>query len=123
MTLHHDIRLYSTQILLAVTSSQLQWTGKSGFSLIGCSFGGGISAAFAGYFPKLVNTLTLLVPAGLIRKERLATHQRMLTIGDYLPDSLLEKLVMRRLKQPLFPDERKDGGSKALSYVLHLDLI
>lgn len=57
----------------------------------------------------MVNSLALLVPAGLIRQERLATHIRLLQLGNLLiPSSILEKLVMKRLTQPLF-ESRKDN--------------
>lgn len=54
--LPHDSRLYSTEILLALTSSPLAWT-PGGFSLIGYSLGGGIAADFAASSPELVKSL------------------------------------------------------------------
>lgn len=54
--LPHDSRLYSTAILLAITSSPLPWT-PGGFSLIGYSLGGGIAADFASSFPTIVKSL------------------------------------------------------------------
>ncbi|KAG4438032.1 hypothetical protein IFR05_006491 [Cadophora sp. M221] len=121
LDLDHDIRLYTAQIFLAVTSSHLSWTGDGGFGLVGCSLGGAISVEFAGYFPNMVNSLALLVPAGLIRKERLATQMKILEIGTLLlPSGLLEKLIMKRLSQPLFENgvnepasSRKERGSKS----------
>ena len=69
----HDSRLFSTQILFAIASSPLSWTGTtSGFSLIGFSLGGGIAMSFAAHFPYLVHSIVLLAPAGVLR---------------YLPDS------------------------------------
>jgi len=109
--LPHDERLYSTQILLAITSSPLPWTGASGFSLIGYSLGGGISAAFASYFPNLVNSLVLLVPTGLIRKEREAQKGTFLFISRLVPNVLLERYVKRRLQTPLFPKENSEQSS------------
>ena len=70
-----DARLYTTQLLLALTSSPIPWTGSStgagaGFDVVGYSLGGGIAANFAAHFPRLVRSLILLTPAGLIRRNR-----------------------------------------------------
>ncbi|KAK0106398.1 hypothetical protein ONS96_004029 [Cadophora gregata f. sp. sojae] len=108
--LDHDIRLYTSQILLAVTSSKLSWVGNTGFGLVGCSMGGAIAAAFAGYFPKMVDSLALIVPAGLIRRERLESQMRLLRLGTLLlPSVILEMLIMRRLTQPLFEDHKDNS--------------
>ncbi|PVH73702.1 alpha/beta-hydrolase [Cadophora sp. DSE1049] len=110
--LDYDIRLYTSQLLLAITSSKLSWTGATGFGLVGCSLGGAIAASFAGYFPQMVNSLAFLVPAGLIRKERLAAQMRLLELGSLLiPSRILEKLIMKRLTQPLFEDNRDNSSS------------
>ena len=64
----HDSRLFSTQILFAIASSPLSWTGTAhGFSLIGFSLGGGIAMSFAAHFPYLVHSIVLLAPAGVLR--------------------------------------------------------
>ena len=57
--LPHDSRLYSTAILLAITSSSLPWT-PSGFSLIGYSLGGGIAVDFTSHFSKMIKSLVCL---------------------------------------------------------------
>jgi len=54
--LPHDSRLYTTEILLAITSSPIAWTPE-GFSLIGYSLGGGICADFTAAFPEMVKSL------------------------------------------------------------------
>ncbi|KAI1352043.1 Alpha/Beta hydrolase protein [Xylaria sp. FL0043] len=65
----HDIRLFESQILLALASSPISWTGSGcGFSIVGFSLGGPIALAFAGAFPELVHSVVLLGPAGLLRK-------------------------------------------------------
>ncbi|KAI1738158.1 Alpha/Beta hydrolase protein [Xylaria scruposa] len=65
----HDVRLFASQILLALTSSPLSWTGNgNSFSIVAFSLGGPISLAFAGAFPEAVRSLVLLGPAGLLRK-------------------------------------------------------
>ncbi|KAK5534889.1 hypothetical protein LTR23_008564 [Exophiala sp. CCFEE 6169] len=68
--LRHDIRLFTTQILLVLASSPLSWTGKQSgkFALIGYSLGGGIATTFTSYFPDLVDSLVLFAPAGLPAK-------------------------------------------------------
>jgi pimeloyl-ACP methyl ester carboxylesterase len=65
----HDERLFASQILLALMSSPLSWTGNgNSFSIVAFSLGGPISLAFTGAFPASVRSLILLGPAGLIRK-------------------------------------------------------
>jgi pimeloyl-ACP methyl ester carboxylesterase len=94
--LPHDSRLYTTQILLAITSSPLAWTPE-GFSLIGYSLGGGIVADFASYFPEMVRAVVLLAPAGLLRPQHFSWQSRLLYSG-LLPAGLLERLVKSRLR-------------------------
>ncbi|KAI2626919.1 Alpha/Beta hydrolase protein [Hypomontagnella submonticulosa] len=65
----HDVRLFATQILLALTSSPLSWMGDgNSFSIVAFSLGGPISLAFTGAFPEAVRSLVLLGPAGLLRE-------------------------------------------------------
>lgn len=94
--LPHDSRLYSTGILLAITSSPLAWTPE-GFSLIGYSLGGGIAADFASSFPEMVKSLILLAPAGLIRPYHFG-WQAKLMYKLPLPAWLVEGVVRKRLK-------------------------
>ena len=93
--LPHDPRLYTSQILLAIASSPLSWTPE-GFSIVGYSLGGGIAADFASSFPDWVKGLVLLAPSGLIRKSHFGWQSRLLYSG-WLPESLLEWIVKRRL--------------------------
>ncbi|KUJ18520.1 uncharacterized protein LY89DRAFT_717131 [Mollisia scopiformis] len=66
----HDVRLFASQILLALMSSPLSWMGNSNtFFIVAFSLGGLISLAFTGAFPESVRSLVLLGPAGLIRKR------------------------------------------------------
>ncbi|KAI0397610.1 Alpha/Beta hydrolase protein [Xylariaceae sp. FL0594] len=67
LAIRHDVRLFETQILLALASSPLPWT-KTGFSLIGFSLGGPIAMAFAGTFPHFVRSVALFAPAGMLNK-------------------------------------------------------
>ncbi|RDW74077.1 hypothetical protein BP5796_07519 [Coleophoma crateriformis] len=93
-----DSRQYTSQILLAVTTSPLPWTGvENGFSLIGYSLGGGIAADFAHYFPDMVRNLVLLAPAGLIRPYHFGWQSKLMYSG-WVPEGLLLRIVKGRLK-------------------------
>ncbi|KAJ5467478.1 Alpha/beta hydrolase fold-1 [Penicillium sp. IBT 31633x] len=98
--LPQDDRLFSTQILLALTSSPISWTGaESGkFCLVGYSLGGGIAAAFASYFPQLSSSVVLLAPSGLIRDSQISFESRLLYSKGLMPENILGYLVSRRLK-------------------------
>ncbi|KAJ5842821.1 Uncharacterized protein EN45_022830 [Penicillium chrysogenum] len=98
--LPQDDRLFSTQILLALTSSPISWTGaESGkFCLTGYSLGGGIAAAFASYFPQLLSSLVLLAPSGLLRDSQISFQSRLLYSKGLMPENILAYLVTRRLK-------------------------
>ncbi|KAI5274905.1 putative alpha/beta hydrolase [Aureobasidium subglaciale] len=92
-----DIQLFTTQILLVLSSSALNWTGnKTRFALIGYSLGGGIAASFTSFFPNLVESLVLIAPAGLMRSARIHWTSKFL-YGGFLPRRLVEYLVWRRL--------------------------
>lgn len=101
--LPQDVRLFTTQILLALASSPLSWTGKDAgkFSLVGYSLGGGISATFTSYFPDLVDSLILFAPAGLVRPYHISRTSDVLYSEGIIPESILQRLVKRRLRQPL----------------------
>jgi pimeloyl-ACP methyl ester carboxylesterase len=109
--LPHDSRLYSTEILLAITSSPLPWTPE-GFSVIGRSLGGAIAVDFAASFPHMVKSLVLLAPAGLIRPSHFGWVG---TFKDsvFISDRLLEWAVARRLRGgPIRPNVANDGDEK-----------
>jgi pimeloyl-ACP methyl ester carboxylesterase len=112
--LPHDLRLFSTQILLALSSSPLPWKR---FSMIGYSLGGGISAGFTSYFPEMVEALVLLCPSGLIRQRHISKTSRVLYSEGVIPEPLLLRLVKRRLKTPLYPPKQQNddkiGATKA----------
>lgn len=120
-----DNRLFATQILLALASSPVSWTGSSsgGFSLIGYSLGGGIAVGFASYFPDLISSLILIAPSGLIRDSHMSLFSRVLGAG-WLPDCLVTPLVKSRLRagplvkpkdDPKKPKEEGVGVGDALS--------
>ncbi|KAI2466145.1 Alpha/Beta hydrolase protein [Annulohypoxylon bovei var. microspora] len=65
----HDVRLFASQILLALASSPLSWMGSgTSFSIVAFSLGGPIALAFASAFPSSIQSLVLLGPAGLLRQ-------------------------------------------------------
>lgn len=98
--LPHDSRLYTTGILLALTSSPLSWT-PGGFDLIGYSLGGGIAVDFAACFPNLVKGLVLLAPSGLIRESHFGWQSRLMYSG-WIPDTILEWAVKRQLRHTAY---------------------
>ncbi|KNG88120.1 putative alpha/beta hydrolase family protein [Aspergillus nomiae NRRL 13137] len=97
--LPQDDRLFATQILLALSTSSVSWTGAGSgkFSLVGYSLGGGIAASFASFFPQLLSSLVLLAPAGLIRDSQISFQSRLLYSRGLIPehyaaDALTEEL-------------------------------
>lgn len=106
----HDDRLFTTQILLALASSPLSWTGAGSgkFSMIGYSFGGGVVTSFASYFPDLVDSLILFAPAGLIRPHHISTTNRIIYQEGVIPEPLLQRIIKNRLRTPLSapPDQK-----------------
>ena len=99
--LPHDARLYCTQILCALASSPLPWTGDNAFDLLGYSMGGGVAVHFATSFPNLIHSLILLAPAGLIRPERFGVAARLIFTSGIIPERVLSSITRRRLRRPL----------------------
>ncbi|PHH63099.1 hypothetical protein CDD81_6250 [Ophiocordyceps australis] len=93
----YDDRLYTTQILLALASSPLAWTGDDAFHLVGYSLGGAIAAGFVAYRPTLVRSLTLVCPGGLIRPHHVSLKSRFLHARGILPSCLMNAIVRYRL--------------------------
>src|SRR5690606_38930948 len=87
---------YTTQILLALSSSPLPWLGTNTLHLIGYSFGGCLAVPFTRYFPHLVKSLTLIASGGLIRETHTNWTHKVL-YSDLLPEWLLMYLIRRRL--------------------------
>lgn len=115
--LHQDKRLFISLIFLVLASSRLSWTGSAseGFSLIGYSLGGGISAAFMAYFPQLVTSLILIAPAGLLRDYHISRSSRLLYSEGVIPEPILTRMVKSRLTRPMYPAKEQpkapeDGG-------------
>nr|POF24734.1 serine hydrolase-like protein [Quercus suber] len=88
-----DLSLFTSQILLVLTSSDLAWQR---FTLLGYSLGGGIAAGFASYFPRMIASLILIAPAGVMRPWRISMLSKFV-YGGLLPESLVHFLVGRRL--------------------------
>ncbi|KIX97730.1 uncharacterized protein Z520_06508 [Fonsecaea multimorphosa CBS 102226] len=99
----HDIRLFTTQILLVLASSPISWTGRESgkFSLIGYSLGGGIATTFASYFPNLIDSLILFAPAGILRPYHISRTSHIIYSEGLIPESLLQRLVRQRLRRPM----------------------
>jgi pimeloyl-ACP methyl ester carboxylesterase len=96
----HSKHLYVAQILYALASSPTPgWIGRdNAFCLIGYSLGGGISSAFTDKFPRLVSSLVLMAPSGLIREGHVGWQSKvMYHTQGMLPEWLVKKLVTRRL--------------------------
>ncbi|KAG6164255.1 hypothetical protein E4U11_001356 [Claviceps purpurea] len=99
--LPHDTRLYTSQILLALASSPLSWTGTQAFHLVGYSLGGGIAVPFANAFPHMVASLVLLAPAGLIDASSFGRLNRFVFASGFVPERILAILTGRRLQRPI----------------------
>ncbi|KFY64173.1 hypothetical protein V496_03431, partial [Pseudogymnoascus sp. VKM F-4515 (FW-2607)] len=111
-SLPHDLRLYTTQLLLVLSSSALPWCVPGGFSLLGYSLGGGIATGFASYFPHLVRKLVLLAPAGLIRPQHMSSRSKVLYCTGLIPENWLVWLCERRLLAgPMYAKENKAPAS------------
>jgi pimeloyl-ACP methyl ester carboxylesterase len=102
-----DARLYTTQILLVLSSSPLSWTGDSAFHIIGFSLGGSIAVAFAAYHATMLRSITLVCPGGLIRTSHLKPLDKILYSST--------KLVPEWLRLKLFRDslEPRNGAACA----------
>lgn len=113
----HDTRLFTTQILLALASSPLAWTGRESgrFSMVGYSLGGGICASFTSYFPDLVDSLVLFAPAGLLRPHHISRQSRIIYSEGIIPEPVLHRLIRARLRTPLAapPKDKANNTNKA----------
>ncbi|KAF2102831.1 alpha/beta-hydrolase, partial [Rhizodiscina lignyota] len=95
----HNLQLYTSQILLALTSSPVSWTGRDNtFTIVGYSLGGGLASTFSSYFPSMVSHVILLASGGLVRQDRISWKSRILygTEG-WLPEGWIRWAVGRRL--------------------------
>lgn len=105
--LPYDERLFVSQALCVLASSELAWTGKDGCDVIGYSLGGGIAVHLATAFPQMVRSLVLLAPAGLIRKETFGMASRVVFRSGWVPEGVLEVITRWRLKRPIAASAKK----------------
>lgn len=113
--LPYDARLFVTQALCVLASSELAWTGSGeteGFHLMGYSLGGGIAVHLATAFPGMVRSLTLLAPAGMIRPETFGWAARVVFRSGWVPEGILEEITKWRLRRPIAESakRKKSGG-------------
>lgn len=135
----HDERLYMTQILCVLASSETSWLGDAappagsrgsssgGFHLVGYSFGGGLAVSFASYLPRVVRSVTLIAPGGLMPWSGNSWRTRMLYFTrGLLPDAILHHLVRKRF-EPAVPasslsDDDDDDDNQAAMLVEQAEL-
>ena len=90
----HEVGLYELQILFAITSSPLSWTGTSeSFSIIGFSLGGAITMSFASHFPNLIESIILLAPAGIMQSLPQGYSSIFLHHHQWVPYNYLRRVV------------------------------
>jgi pimeloyl-ACP methyl ester carboxylesterase len=108
--LTYDTRLFVTQILLVLASSEIPWTAAPAFHLVGYSLGGGLSVAFTRYFPHLVRSLALVAPCGLIRRHHVGWRSWLYYNSGLLPEFLVRVLVKRRIRPNAKPVSAAGGS-------------
>lgn len=114
----YDERLFASQIMMVLASSEVNWTsnavagGDGGFHIIGYSFGGGLAANFASWFPHLVRSLVLVAPGGLLNKQSDANWRaRLLYSRSWLAEKLLYYIYRRRLEPKYVATEDGSDGA------------
>lgn len=113
-----DERLFVTQALCVLASSELAWTGQGrrddqGFHVVGYSLGGGIAVHLATTLPDTVKTLVLLAPAGLIREENFGAAVKFVFRSGWVPEGLLEVVTRWRLKRPIAESAKRKAKGGA----------
>lgn len=111
--LPHDARLYVTQCLLVLASSPLAWTGKEArLRVVGYSMGGGIAVHFAGTFPGMVESLTLLAPAGLIDRGSFGRAKNFALASPVVPEFFVTGEVKKSLVEGLSAKKKESQFTK-----------
>ncbi|KAI1743150.1 putative alpha/beta fold family hydrolase [Xylaria scruposa] len=95
----YDARLYTSQILLVLSSSPLSWAGTSAFHMVGFSLGGSIAVAFGAYHAHMLRSMTLVCPGGLIRKSLMSRRSQFLYSSGLIP----EWMRIRHIRSSLEP--------------------
>ncbi|KAK4507602.1 hypothetical protein PRZ48_001337 [Zasmidium cellare] len=90
-----DIGFFSAQILSVLASSSLNW--MEGFSMVGYSLGGGISAEFCSYYPHPVESLILICSGGVTRPFKISTVSKLM-YNDLFPDWVVNWWMRRTLR-------------------------
>jgi pimeloyl-ACP methyl ester carboxylesterase len=119
--LKHDSRLYAAEILLALSTSTVSWTGKDsgGFSIVGYSMGGAITMDFASYFPQLISSIVLIGPGGLYQKLPSEYKSLPVRYPNLFPRSYIKKVIRRLLNGP--PTSIEHQSRKFMSKSATLD--
>jgi pimeloyl-ACP methyl ester carboxylesterase len=109
--LPHDARLYVTQCLLVLASSPLAWTGpEARLRVVGYSMGGGIAVHFAGTFPGMVESLTLLAPAGLIDQGSFGWAKNFALASPVVPEFIVIGEVKKSLVEGLSAKKKEKSS-------------
>lgn len=104
----NDARFFASTVLTVLASSRLSWMGEDAFSIVGYSLGGGISAAFASWFPGIIRSVVLIAPAGLIRDRHISRVSKVLYAKKTPFEPLLLRIVRKRLMKKV-PAKKEEG--------------
>lgn len=114
----HDERLYLSQILYVLASSEVSWLGDAdrdrngGVHVMGYSFGGGLAVSFASQFPRSVRSVTAIAPGGLMKRSGNSWRTRLLYSRGWCPETVLEWLVRRRYEPSRVVGSRQGQGDE-----------
>ncbi|KAI3320952.1 putative alpha/beta fold family hydrolase [Xylariaceae sp. AK1471] len=114
--LKYDARLYTTQVLLVLSSSPLPWTGSSAFHIVGFSLGGSIAVAFGAYHAHMLRSMTLVCPGGLIRTSLMSRRSQFIYSSRIIPEWLRLKYIHSSV------EPRKGALCTDLSETHHMDV-
>ncbi|KAI5803820.1 Alpha/Beta hydrolase protein [Geopyxis carbonaria] len=93
----YDERLFAAQALFALEASDVSWER---FTVLGYSLGGGIAVALSKLLgPARVESLVLLAPSGLLRRNRAGLMMR-LAMGGMVPRAIGTWVVGQRSQNP-----------------------